>query len=206
MLSPLINNKCSAAMIDSQQLNTFLHHYAIDDLDFIESLRSQSAIIHAERDQALLQTGTEQTHIYIILKGLVRYFYTSPNGKEWNKAFFHEQQIIGSLSALITQSPSRFTIAALESCELLATPVKIFTELGHQHPQAQHMQAKITEEMFLRNERREGILLTGNTEERYQWLQENEPWLLDRVPQYHLASYLSMDAVSFSRVKSKLSS
>ncbi len=206
MLSPHINNKCCAAMIDSQQLNPFLHHYAIDDLDFIESLRAQSAIIHAERDQALLQTGAEQTYIYIILKGLVRYFYTSPNGKEWNKAFFREQQITGSLSALITQSPSRFTIAALESCELLATPVKIFTKLGHQHPQAQRMQAKITEEMFLRNERREGILLTGNTEERYQWLQENEPWLLDRVPQYHLASYLSMDAVSFSRVKSKLSS
>ncbi|BFM18313.1 Crp/Fnr family transcriptional regulator [Maricurvus nonylphenolicus] len=192
-------------MIDSQRINRFLDHYQIDDPDLLSAWLGQSSIIQAERDQVLLQTGAEQTHLFVILSGLIRYYYTSPNGKEWNRVFFREQQIIGSLSALLTQSPSRFTIAALEASELIATPIDSFIKLGDQFPQITRLQIQVTEEMFLRNELREGILLTGNTEERYQWLIGNEPWLLERVPQYQLASYLGMDAVSFSRVKSKLS-
>ncbi|MCY1377798.1 hypothetical protein D9M69_653890 [compost metagenome] len=63
---------------------------------------------------------------------------------------------------------------------------------------------QVTQYIMLRNEAREALLLTCNSEERYRWLLEHEAWLLERVPQYQLASYLSMDAVSFSRIKSKL--
>ena len=48
------------------------------------------------------------------------------------------------------------------------------------------------------------MLLTSNAEQRYQWLSQHEPELPGRVPQFHLASYLGMDAVSLSRLKSKL--
>ena len=58
-------------------------------------------------------------------------------------------------------------------------------------------------EAFIRNERREALLLTCSAEERYQWLLEHEAYLLDRVPQFHIASYLGMDAVSLSRLKRK---
>lgn len=193
-------------MIDPRQINPFLDRYQIDDPDLLDAWLGQSSVIQAERDQVLLQTGAEQTHLFVIVSGLIRYYYTTPNGKEWNRVFFREQQIIGSLSAMLTQSPSRFTIAALEASKLIATPINSFIKLGDSFPQISRLQTQVTEEMFLRNELREGILLTGNTEERYQWLIGNEPWLLERVPQYQLASYLGMDAVSFSRVKSKLSS
>ncbi|MCY1516685.1 hypothetical protein D9M68_513330 [compost metagenome] len=62
----------------------------------------------------------------------------------------------------------------------------------------------MTRQIMLRNEDREALLLTSNNEQRYQWLLEHEAWLLDRVPQYQLASYLGMDPVSFSRIKRKL--
>jgi len=71
--------------------------------------------------------------------------------------------------------------------------------------ETQQLVQQIVQEVFLRNELRESILLTGNAEERYRWLEKNESWLLERgVSQFHLASYLGMDAVSLSRVKRKL--
>jgi len=49
------------------------------------------------------------------------------------------------------------------------------------------------------------MLLTGDMEARYRWVMEYEPWLLERVPQYQVASYLGMDPVSLSRLKQRKS-
>ena len=51
--------------------------------------------------------------------------------------------------------------------------------------------------------KRQATLLTCNAEQRYQWLLDNEPDLTQRVPQFHIASYLGIDAVSLSRLKRK---
>ena len=59
-------------------------------------------------------------------------------------------------------------------------------------------------EAFRRNEQREAMLLTCNAEQRYRWLLAHEPDLLQRVPQFHIASYLGIDAVSLSRLKRKI--
>ena len=48
------------------------------------------------------------------------------------------------------------------------------------------------------------MLLTLNAEQRYLWVRDNEPELLENLPQYHIASYLGIDAVSLSRLKRKL--
>ncbi len=158
--------------------------------------------ITVEPEHCLLRAGDEQHYLYVIKKGLVRFFYTSSEGKEWNKSFYGEGQVIGSLSAHLTQSPCRFTIQALEPCELYRTPIHKFWSIVQTIPEGLRLIQKITESQFLLNELRESILLTGNAQERYNWLEENEKWLLDRkIPQYHLASYLGMNAVSLSRLK-----
>ncbi|MNY60789.1 hypothetical protein D3C86_1973860 [compost metagenome] len=100
--------------------------------------------------------------------------------------------------------PCTYNIEVLEQSRLVAVPLQIFTRQQGRSLQMQGMLNKVTREIMLRNEAREALLLTCNSEERYRWLQENESWLLARVPQYQLASYLSMDAVSFSRIKRKL--
>ena len=47
------------------------------------------------------------------------------------------------------------------------------------------------------------MLLTCNAEQRYQWLLDNEADLAERIAQFHIASYLGIDAVSLSRLKRK---
>ena len=154
--------------------------------------------------EQVLSAGEKQTHFYIIKQGVVRFFYISPDGKEWNKAFFKEGDPIGSLSAYLTDSPSQFTVEAIEPCTLYKIAIDDFNRLIKAHPQIMGFLNNLTIKLFTRNEQREGILLTGNAEERYQWLMANEAWLIDRqIPQYHIASYLSMDAVSLSRLKRK---
>jgi CRP-like cAMP-binding protein len=40
----------------------------------------------------------------------------------------------------------------------------------------------------------------GTANDRYEWLAQEQPELLQRVPQKHLASYLGITPVSLSRL------
>ncbi|NQD94427.1 Crp/Fnr family transcriptional regulator [Pseudomonas sp. CrR25] len=153
-------------------------------------------------DQPIIRAGECPTHFFVILSGLVRYYYLAPDGKQWNKAFFHEGQLIGSFSAYLKQQPCSYSIEAVEECRLAAIPLSVLND--ERFPQLQTLQERMIRYIMLRNEAREALLLTCNSEQRYRWLLKHEAWLLGRVPQYQLASYLSMDAVSLSRIKRKL--
>jgi len=93
----------------------------------------------------------------------------------------------------------------MEPSVLYRTPIDKLIIATKNNPEVAHLIDQITRTIFLRNELRESTLLTGNAQERFQWLEQYEHWLIERrVPQYHLASYLGMDAVSLSRLKSKM--
>ena len=51
--------------------------------------------------------------------------------------------------------------------------------------------------------RREARLLLGNAEQRYRWFCKEYPELLERIPQYHIASFLGITPVSLSRLRKK---
>ncbi|PRA66032.1 cyclic nucleotide-binding protein [Pseudomonas sp. MYb187] len=186
------------------QFRAVLCRYGVSDPGLWEHLLQVLEQRDYARDQRIIRAGETPTHFFVILSGLVRYYYASPEGKEWNKAFFREGEIVGSLSAYLKRQPCTYTIEALEQSHLVAVPLQVLARQPGPSVQMQGMLDKVTREIMLRNESREALLLTSNSEERYRWLQENESWLLARVPQYQLASYLSMDAVSFSRIKRKL--
>lgn len=151
----------------------------------------------------LIQAGDKPQHTYIVIDGLLRHFYHSPDGRERNKNFFREGQLAGSLSAHLTQRPCAYNLQALEDSRLIQFPNQPFWTQQTQQASIQRMMDMTIQELFLRNEVREAVLLTKSGEERYQWLLENENWLAQRLPQYHLASYLGMDAVSLSRIKAR---
>ena len=55
------------------------------------------------------------------------------------------------------------------------------------------------------NDRMESFLFL-NGEQRYKLLVKNEPHILDRVPLYHIASYLGLERESLSRLRKKTAS
>ncbi len=154
--------------------------------------------------QTILRAGDHPTHFHLLTRGLVRYYYRGPGGRTFNKTFLHEGQTIGPLGAWLGGRPSPFTMQALEPTEALAIGLDIFGALYRTLPVVERVVDGVAREAFLRNEEREGVLLTCDAEGRYRWLCERQPWLVQRVPQYHLAAYLGLNAVTLSRVKRAL--
>lgn len=162
------------------------------------------SLLSLPKDAFLVQAGRRHRYLYIIHSGLLRLFYTSSDGKERNKAFYGPGQVTGAISAAITNGAAPFSIQALEPALLVrASFDRIYTESLH-HPLLSRLLIELLADAFIRNEQREAMLLTCSAEQRYQWLHEHEPELLEHLPQFHIASYIGVDAVSLSRLKRKL--
>lgn len=161
-------------------------------------LRSVSAGEH------LVQQGESNSHLFYVNSGLLRLYYTTPDGKERNKAFYVEGAMLGAVSAAIRKQPASFAIQALEDCQLVQAEFSTLFADAHRHPVTARTLIDLMAGAFIRNEAREAMLLTLSAEDRYQWLLDHESHLVTRVPQFHLASYIGIDAVSLSRLKRRL--
>ena len=155
-------------------------------------------------DELLVETGADSQHIYLVQSGLVRLFYTDTEGRERNKAFYGAGDITGPVSAIISGRPASFCIQALESCELIQADLQQLLQVAPTDAAISRLVIRLLADAFMRNEQREALLLTCNAEQRYRWLLEHQAELIERIPQYHIASYLGVDAVSLSRIKRKL--
>jgi len=180
-----------------------LQELGVTDEELLDQLSDTARLKEVERGEIIITTGEEPTHFFMILSGLARYYYLAHDGKEWNKAFFQEGQLIGSLSSFLTRQPCTYTIAALEKCKLAVIPTSLFEQL-ERHDQLDRLLNSYVQLIMLRNEAREAVLLTGNSEARYRWLLANQEWLVGRVPQHQLASYLGIEPASLSRIKRQL--
>ncbi|CAA0093277.1 Uncharacterised protein [Zhongshania aliphaticivorans] len=151
---------------------------------------------------SLQSVGEKSTRHYYIVDGLVRFYYITPDGKELNKGFYKNNHIVGSLSAIILDEPCRFAIETLEPSTLVSIDLGgISATATDTSPAWQRLHKYSCEMMLIRNERREAELLTMTTKQRFQQFVRNFPDLFERIPQYHIASYLGITPVALSKYK-----
>ncbi len=170
----------------------------------IERYLASASLRVLEDEEVLLHAGTRSDKLFFVHEGLLRLYYTNPDGKERNKAFFGPGNYAGAVSAAMTDSSAPFSIQALSATTLLQIDFRQLYADAPGDPELSRAVIALLSQAFIRNEQREAMLLTLNAEQRYLWLQDNEPELLAALPQYHIASYLGVDAVSLSRLKRKL--
>ena len=156
-----------------------------------------------QKEQMLLFAGENVSEIYFIITGLVRYFYLTDTGKEFNKSFIKENNFAGSISAIALNRPSRFFIQAMEDTKVLALPIALITECYERHPSWDKLGRRLAEGISLQKESREASFLLDSAESRYLQFLEEFPDIPRRIPQYHIASYLVITEVSLSRIRKK---
>ncbi len=157
-----------------------------------------------DKDAFAVRSGELSRDIFFIHNGLLRLYYTSADGKERNKGFYGPGQVAGAVSAAIAGTEATFNIQALEPSVLVRADFDQIYHHAHQQRDISRVVIGLLAEAFIRNEQREAMLLTLSAEQRYQWLLDKEPELMECLPQFQIASYIGVDPVSLSRLKRKL--
>ena len=151
----------------------------------------------------LLREGEVGNEYDFIASGLIRLFYTTQDGKEFNKSFIAEGGIAGSLGSVLRGLPSRFSIEALEPTTVVAIPANIMERFYERHPCWERVGRRFAESLALKKEKREAAFLLDSAQMRYQQFLSEYPDLENRIAQYHIASYLGITDVALSRIRKK---
>lgn len=152
----------------------------------------------------VLHVGATEQFVYFVSTGLLRVYYVSRDGKESNKAFGTEGMLGGPLVASILGLPSYYGIETLEDTDLLVAPVDRFTALYDEDPAFDRIGRRLMEQSLVRKEIRERSFLQQSATQRYLDFQTKHPDLVQRIPQYHIASYLGVSEVTLSRLRGSL--
>ena len=148
-------------------------------------------------------TTTEEipTNIGIILKGLFRYFYLTPDGIEHTIQFYSEGQFIVSYNAAIQNQPSDFNIQALEDSDVLSASFNDYIEKVKSFPWGQKSSRTTIENILAFKSSIKNDLLQLDKKERYTKFSKEYPDLINRLNKYHIASYLEIEPEILSQIK-----
>jgi len=189
--------------MNRSQCNFFIEHIkTVVHLNENE-LSQLSKIFNAKtipRDHHLEKPGADKSTIFLVVSGLIRYYYLADDGKEWNKAFISSGMMSTSFSADFLKRTSPYGIQALEESTILIADYSEFESLFDQYHMIERLGRKIIESILIFKMNRERSFLKYSAKSRYEDFIEECPSLLTRIPQYQIASYLGITEASLSRL------
>ena len=154
------------------------------------------------KNEILLAEGKYATECYFIIKGCVRAYYIK-DGEERNTDFFFENQTIRPVSYQ-TKQPSEYYLSCLEDCVIAVGNEARNQKLVVQIPKLSSLISQMNEELLLQKTLEFDHFKSNSPEERYKNLLKNNPELLNRIPLFHLASFLGITQVSLSRMRRRI--
>jgi len=155
-----------------------------------------------KKGEHFLQEGQHRKQLGFIIKGAL-YCYYLKNGEEVIDEFSLDNEFITDYHSFLTQSPVSKNVKCIEDAELLVidfdTIKKTFS--GSEN---QNTWRIIAEGMFLNWHHKAISLMLDDAETRYLKLIEKRADLIQRVPQYLIASYLNVKPETLSRIRKKV--
>ncbi|MCV2403437.1 Crp/Fnr family transcriptional regulator [Marinomonas sp. C2222] len=169
------------------ELKQFCHYRELDKLSF------------------LYKMGDVPNSFSYVYQGLFRCFICDDKGNEYNKIFFCEGMFPGSMTSLLTSSPSFLAIEAIEKSQIIEIEFAAFRQLLLEKEDLKLFQiAYLEKNWLLEKERREIEIVQENATSRYLRFLAEYPELESRIPQYHIASHLGITPTQLSRIRKKL--
>nr|WP_321357827.1 cyclic nucleotide-binding domain-containing protein [uncultured Draconibacterium sp.] len=148
------------------------------------------------KKQRIFNAGEENTRHYYIEKGLLRMYIIDQGGKEFNLLFGKEWQWLGDLG---TPATTAYYLEAVEKTTVFSISEDTFSKIMGKYTE---LGANIRRSyIFL--QKRFVAILSKTAEENYEELLKNDPDLVQRLPQYHISSYLGVTPVFLSKIIAK---
>ncbi|WP_125723108.1 Crp/Fnr family transcriptional regulator [Flavobacterium ustbae] len=158
-----------------------------------------------KKGKILLENGEICKNLYFIAEGILRTFITDEQGNFYNKNLFFENRLACSKVSSILQTPSNFTIEALEDCILINLNYQKYTKLINENDDLKSFYiAYLEKNWIIEKEQIEVALIMQNATERYLSLLDKHPTMADRVPLLHIASHLGITPTQLSRIRKSL--
>jgi CRP-like cAMP-binding protein len=154
-----------------------------------------------ERDEHILKEGQVCKFVGFVETGLLMYYKVSNEGEEIVADFAKENEWVSQYESFMSRTPSALFIKALEPCQLHTISLDHLNELYERVPGFEKLAKQMVEKVFMDMVKRSLELQNLKAEDRYQKLVTDYPFIIQRVPQYYVASFLGIAPQSLSRIR-----
>lgn len=170
-----------------------------EKLAFISCFQEQ----HFKKGDHITLEGEKNSFLGFIFSGLVRFYFNTFEGKEFNQTFKKENQLIADHYSFLTGRPAIFSIQALEPTTIYTANYHDMSKFYDQHRNWERIGRLIVEHNFIIKTERENHLLTLDAEGRYKKFLEDFKDFHPRISQMDIALYIGVNPSTLNRLIKK---
>jgi CRP-like cAMP-binding protein len=154
-----------------------------------------------KKGEHFVSEGQSPRKVAFVVEGLFSQDYVSDKGEVVIKTFFPEERFAASVSAMLSQQPSLFTITALENTTVLEYDFAAFKKLTQSYMDIAAFYIHYMElHWIIEKEPLEISLRYDTAKKRYEDFVHKFPNLAKRLKKHHIASYLGVTPTQLSRI------
>jgi CRP-like cAMP-binding protein len=185
------------------ELLTYFRQIGIEEKDLHEFTKLLK-VKTFKSGEMILQLGKTDNHLSFLSKGIVR-FYVDKNGNDTTFDFIFANSFYCHYDSFYSRKPTQFYSEALTDTEILYIDYNSLNDLFTTCEFAKDLTRKAVEKLLEKKVKRELSLLTNTPTERYLNLLQEQPKLLQQIPQKYLATYLGIVPETLSRIRKRIS-
>jgi len=192
---------------------TFIDKYIDITSEEWKLYKSKIDIVHYTKGQIIHHAGDVCSKMSFINSGLARAYMIGEDGKDytWNIIFNDDNAKVNNLFSVdyysfITQKKSIVNIEVIEDCELLVSEYDVVQNLHKTLRKEERLSRLMSEVAYVTLYEKMVDRQMKTSQERFDAFMQTTPYLLDKVPQYHIATYLGMTPQYLSQLKKEYKS
>ncbi|MFN4247638.1 MAG: Crp/Fnr family transcriptional regulator [Flavipsychrobacter sp.] len=157
------------------------------------------------KGKLLVKAGDVCRYCYFVLEGCLRQ-YKLVDDAEITIQFYTEREAAVDFNSYVNQVKSESYLVCLEDTIVIEGNLEQETDMYERFPKLQQITRAMMEQDFGKMQEQFSRFIASNAEERYVYLLNNRPDLLQRVPLQYLASYIGVTPESLSRIRKRIQS
>jgi CRP-like cAMP-binding protein len=166
-------------------------------------IKELSTIKHFSKNEFILTQGKVCDFVAFVNKGAFRIFY-SVDGQEFSKEFVFENNFCTDYTSFLTGKKTVTYIQALEESTVVFFKKEVVNTMYDAIPNFVHFGKLLAENLFVAVNDIKASFILNTPEERYTNMLIARPEVMQRVPQYMIASYLGITPEALSRIRRRL--
>lgn len=153
-----------------------------------------------KKHQFVVQEGMPVPYDFWVVEGCLKAYAIDDKGKEHILQFAMENWWISDYQAHFKEEPASINIDCIEDSKLLALTLENRRKICREFHKMDRFFSIKFNLGYIRLQQRILSMLTQSAKERYEYLIENYPELIQRVPKKYLAAYLGLSRETLSRL------
>ena len=187
------------SMTDQDLLLAFIQKVYPLPAESLEALLTGWQPLSSKRKTVLTAAGETERYLYFVAEGVQRAFYIHER-TEATTVFTYTPSFGGIVDSFLTQTPASCFYETLTASRFLRVSYQHLQQVMQAHPAVRDMILHLLGFTLKGVLDRQIELQCFSAEEKFRVLLKRSPHVLQLIPHKYLASYLGIDATTFSKL------